>query len=606
LHGLTLSPVEPSETMYTFELGEVNAGAIMFLLAMASVLVFGRFFCGWACHVVALQDLCAHFMTKLGMRPKPIRTRLLFWWSTLLALYMFIWPTLRREALEPIAAKFGIALPAILGRSQAFPGFHNALIVEDFWATFPEWYVAVPFLLFCGFGAVYVLGSKGFCTYACPYGGFFAPLDRFSIGRIVVSDACEQCGHCTAACTSNVRVHEEVRDYGMVMDPGCMKCLDCVSVCPNDALSFRFATPAAFTKQRTTTPATSRFDLTLREESVVFVLGIALCTAFRGMFNQVPLLLAAALGACLSVVWWKLYRAFRGENVRLQSLRLRTHGRYSRAGVFTLLVAIGATLLAAWGGHVRTLRYRADAIDATITAAQDQVFAPGYKPDPTQESRAGHALALWELSGPEHRGWAHRPATLVRMTWAACVMGDFAKAHLLMERAIALGEPGDDAVMGLVRIARARGVSELEALDRVLQSAGVVAVRAELEAARGENDRALELARQVFKEARRAPDASLARAGSVMVRLGKANEAWRLLKDAAQKRPTAVEVRATLAAAAMVDRNPSEAVRALEQVTRLRPREAEGFARLSQAYSAAGRTSDAAAASTRAKGLGAR
>ena len=39
-------------------------------------------------------------------------------------------------------------------------------------------------------------------------------------------------------CTSNVRVHEEIREYGGVVDPGCMKCLDCVSVCPNDALSY--------------------------------------------------------------------------------------------------------------------------------------------------------------------------------------------------------------------------------------------------------------------------------------------------------------------------------------------------------------------------------
>ena len=56
--------------------------------------------------------------------------------------------------------------------------------------------------------------------------------------RIRVTDACAGCGHCTAVCTSNVRVHEEVRDYGMVVDSGCMKCLDCVSVCPNDALYY--------------------------------------------------------------------------------------------------------------------------------------------------------------------------------------------------------------------------------------------------------------------------------------------------------------------------------------------------------------------------------
>ena len=80
--------------------------------------------------------------------------------------------------------------------------------------------VAVPFLFVCGFMTVYFLGSKGFCTYACPYGGFFALADKVAPGKIRVTDACNQCGHCTAVCTSNVRVHAEVKAYGMVVDPG--------------------------------------------------------------------------------------------------------------------------------------------------------------------------------------------------------------------------------------------------------------------------------------------------------------------------------------------------------------------------------------------------
>src|SRR5688572_16490684 len=47
LNRRTLSPIEPSEAMYTLELGYVNAGAVLFTLAVASTAVFGRFFCGW-------------------------------------------------------------------------------------------------------------------------------------------------------------------------------------------------------------------------------------------------------------------------------------------------------------------------------------------------------------------------------------------------------------------------------------------------------------------------------------------------------------------------------------------------------------------------------
>ena len=138
-------------------------------------------------------------------------------------------------------------------------------MTSDFWHTFPIVAVAIPFLLICGFATVYFLGNKGFCTYGCPYGGFFVLADRLAPARIVVNDACEQCGHCTATCTSNVRVHEEVRLYGMVVDPGCMKTGDCVSVCPNDALSYGFAKPSILRGTPSGPSSGPRFALTLGE-----------------------------------------------------------------------------------------------------------------------------------------------------------------------------------------------------------------------------------------------------------------------------------------------------------------------------------------------------
>ncbi len=48
--GRTLTPLEPSEAMQTLERGLVNAGFVLFLVAILGTLVFGRWFCGWACH----------------------------------------------------------------------------------------------------------------------------------------------------------------------------------------------------------------------------------------------------------------------------------------------------------------------------------------------------------------------------------------------------------------------------------------------------------------------------------------------------------------------------------------------------------------------------
>src|SRR5690349_5813655 len=71
--GQTVSPIEPSETMYTLQNGAINAGFIFFTLAIVATLVFGRFACGWGCHIVALQDLCAWLMKKIGITPRPFR-----------------------------------------------------------------------------------------------------------------------------------------------------------------------------------------------------------------------------------------------------------------------------------------------------------------------------------------------------------------------------------------------------------------------------------------------------------------------------------------------------------------------------------------------------
>src|SRR5438034_6599902 len=64
--GKTISPIEPSETMYTLQQGAINAGFIFFSLAILATLIFGRFVCGWGCHILALQDFCRSEERRVG------------------------------------------------------------------------------------------------------------------------------------------------------------------------------------------------------------------------------------------------------------------------------------------------------------------------------------------------------------------------------------------------------------------------------------------------------------------------------------------------------------------------------------------------------------
>jgi tetratricopeptide (TPR) repeat protein/NAD-dependent dihydropyrimidine dehydrogenase PreA subunit len=297
-----------------------------------------------------LQDLCGWIMKKLGVRPRAFRSRLLLYVPLILALYMFIWPA---------AYRLGHGLLRQAGWiDSTIPAWHlsTSLTTEHFWKTFPGVLVAIPFLLVCGFATVYFLGAKGFCTYGCPYGGFFAPLDRYAPGRIRVTDACEHCGHCTAVCTSNVRVHEEVREYGMVVDPGCMKCLDCVSVCPNDALYFGFGGPAVAKGAARHQAPRPRYDLTGPEELSCFAFFWLAFVSVRGAYNLVPMLFAAGIAGCLTFVAWKLWRLARDANVSFNRVRLKHQGRVQRGGMVFGAVAAVALALAAQAGATGACR----------------------------------------------------------------------------------------------------------------------------------------------------------------------------------------------------------------------------------------------------------
>ena len=338
--GRTVSPIEPSETMHTLQKGFVNAGFIFFTLAILATLILGRFVCGWGCHILALQDLCGWLLKKMGLHPKPFRSRLLVYVPLIGALYMFVWPTAYRMFHNPENA------PLI-------PEFTNHLVTTNFWQTFPSVAVAIPFLFICGFVTVYFLGQKGFCTYACPYGGFFGLADKFSPGKIRVTPACNQCGHCTATCTSNVLVHAEVKQYGMVVDPGCMKCMDCVSVCPNDALYFGFGKPTILVPK--SNAIRKSYSLTWPEEIVGALVFLGSFLAVRGVYALVPFLMALGSATVTTFLTLKLWRLLRAKELSFYRFNLKSSGKIRKAGWAF------AALACAWIGlnaHCGWVRYQ--------------------------------------------------------------------------------------------------------------------------------------------------------------------------------------------------------------------------------------------------------
>lgn len=451
--GTTISPIEPSESMETVKYGIITAGFIFFVLMLASTMIFGRFFCGWGCHVLLLQDASTKLLNRFGLRPKPFRSRLLMLIPLILALYMFVWPLVYRFAIAPL-----------LGYDLTWPGFSTHLITNDFWGTFPGLLVAIPFLFLCGFLIIYFLGMKGYCTYGCPYGGFFAPLDEIATGRIRVTDACEHCGHCTAVCTSNVRVHEEVRDYKMVVDPGCMKCMDCVSVCPNDALYYGFGKPAIKVDKSTGTKR--KWDLSWTEEIVFAVVALLVFLSVRGVYGVISLLFASGITAIVVFLIWKGWRCLRDPNVRLHAWQLkransiRPIGAFFLAGIVVMVLLVAQTGAANWSVTIAEHYDNKVTIPANVVFSRDRIIPAQKMLDDARTAREFYQLSSYLGDGGIGLAWTMQPAIDNRIGWLLSVAGRLDDAEEHMRQSSERYGLSPENAAGVGRILRARGLDD--------------------------------------------------------------------------------------------------------------------------------------------------
>ncbi|HPO93724.1 MAG TPA: 4Fe-4S dicluster domain-containing protein, partial [Phycisphaerales bacterium] len=273
-------------------------------------------------------------------------------------------------------------------------------MTEDFWNGLPtRWYVAVPFLLVCGVASVYFLGARALCRYGCPYAGLLDPAEKLAPVSVVVDPAlCDRCGLCTASCSVGVRVMDEVNRYGSVVNSRCIRSLDCVSVCPQRALSLGFTTPAAIKSLRGQR-AINAFSLTLAEEATATGAGMTTFFAARGAYGLVPMLMAVGVSICTAAAAVACLRLFSTPNVRFLGAQLKRAGAVRSAGRVALALFLGWCILLAQAATVQLLHRRAAAIvsrAAIASAPTSESIAPANL-DPSQVQRA---LDLYRLAGP--------------------------------------------------------------------------------------------------------------------------------------------------------------------------------------------------------------
>ena len=71
-----IGSIDFQEFFHSFiKLGTINAGVLLVILAFAFTLIFGRFFCGWACHFGAIQELAWGALKKMIKSSKLTTTK---------------------------------------------------------------------------------------------------------------------------------------------------------------------------------------------------------------------------------------------------------------------------------------------------------------------------------------------------------------------------------------------------------------------------------------------------------------------------------------------------------------------------------------------------
>ena len=229
-------------------LGLFTGGAIFFVFLMVLTLLFGRIYCSTLCPLGIYQDV----VTRVANRFKPKKKRMLHYnkpfnwlrYGFLLVVGLFFTAgiTYPLALLDPYS-NWGRISNEIFGKSEQF--IHNGLS-----GIFPE---SVYYRVFAYFsiGAflfalamllmVTILSAfrgRLYCNTVCPVGSFLGLASKFALFRPVINtELCNNCKLCSMKCKSQcIDIENHTID-----ETRCVACLNCMSTCKKDAISYRFA-----------------------------------------------------------------------------------------------------------------------------------------------------------------------------------------------------------------------------------------------------------------------------------------------------------------------------------------------------------------------------
>ncbi len=233
--------------------GTLNAAAIMVVLILGSIFVFGRGFCGWVCHMRGAIEFADWILKKLkvsGYLQLTQKNTLLNtphrWLLRVGALFVLLLPVIILIHKTGFQPKVSVMSPPPLAD---LPGYQGKAFAES--APFnisirPTWHDAIlafGMAVFIQFTMSVVLnlryGHGAFCRMLCPYAPMMTPLMNISPvqSKITRVAQCTGCRDCSNACPQGIDVSREIFHFdGKVLNRECIKCYHCIDACDDGVL----------------------------------------------------------------------------------------------------------------------------------------------------------------------------------------------------------------------------------------------------------------------------------------------------------------------------------------------------------------------------------
>ena len=216
-----------------------------FVVWLLVTLIFGRIYCSTFCPLGIFQDIFAR-LPRLGrVRPRwhyhysppKTRTRRITLFVVVVSILLGI--SAVTTLLDPysIFGRFGfyVLKPIWAFVLDSWSNIDSAPQVRFAVASFSG--MILSFLTMVLIGTLAFRNGRTFCNTLCPVGTTLGFISTYSVFRIDINtDRCIQCRRCEHRCKAScIDLISHVVDTSR-----CVVCFDCLSDCPNDAISYTY------------------------------------------------------------------------------------------------------------------------------------------------------------------------------------------------------------------------------------------------------------------------------------------------------------------------------------------------------------------------------